>query len=268
MKLPLKKCDHVDQRCHGTLRVEQNPNDKVEQLKIAIMSDIHGFSLALDRVLADIQGHDGIDRVIAAGDLCETGPDPVGVLERLARDDVELLQGNTDRDLASRSRDSRAASWTAAQLGDERLRFLGELPFEIRITPPGASPLERDLLVVHANPVDMDRHLPPDLPEPDAMALIKSAHADVIAFGHLHVAYVRRIGDVTLMDVSAVGNPKDGDLRSKWGLASWHKDERRWHVELQYVDYPLEDTIQQIQASDMPNQARVTRKLVRASYED
>lgn len=237
-------------------------------MKIAIMSDIHGFSLALDRVMSDIQDHAGIDRVIAAGDLCESGPDPVGVLERLAHHGVELLQGNTDRDLAARIRDSRTASWTATQLGNEHLRSLGELPFDIRITPPTASPAQHDLLVVHANPVDMDRHLPPDLPEAEAMKFIEPAHADVIAFGHLHVAYVRRIGDVTLMDVSAVGNPKDGDLRSKWGLASWDDNARRWRVELQYVDYPLEDTIRQIRASDMPNQAKVVRKLVRASYED
>lgn len=238
------------------------------RLKIAILSDIHGFSLALDRVLLDIHAHDGIDRVIVAGDLCETGPDPVGVLERLERHGVELLQGNTDRDLAARSRGSRAASWTATQLGDERLQFLGELPFDIRITPPGTSPFIHDLLVVHANPVDIDRHLAPDLPELEAMKVIEPARADVIAFGHLHVAYVRRVGSVTLMDVSAVGNPKDGDLRSKWGLASWNNDERRWHVELQYVDYPLDATIRQIRASGLPNQEKVVRKLVRASYED
>lgn len=189
-------------------------------MKIAIMSDIHGFSLALDRVLSDIQTHDGINRVIAVGDLCETGPDPVGVLERLEHDGVELLQGNTDRDLAAGTRDARSASWTANQLGDERLRILGRLPFDIRITAPGASPYEHDLLAVHANPIDMDRHLAPDLDETEVVEMIGSARADVIAFGHLHIAYVRTIAGVTLMDVSAVGNPKDGDLRSKWGLAS------------------------------------------------
>ncbi len=232
------------------------------------MSDIHGFSLALDRVLSDIQTHDGIDRVIAAGDLCETGPDPVGVLERLERDGVELLQGNTDRDLVAGTRDARSASWTADQLGDERLRFLELLPFDIRVTAPGASPYEHDLLVVHANPIDMDRHLAPDLHETEVVEMIGSARADVIAFGHLHIAYVRTIAGVTLMDVSAVGNPKDGDLRSKWGLASWDEDKRHWRVELQYVDYPLDETIEQIRASGVPNQAKVIRKLMRASYED
>lgn len=237
-------------------------------MKLAIVSDIHGFSLALDRVLADIKSRDGIDRVIAAGDHCETGPDPVGVLERLEHNGVELIQGNTDRDLAAGSRDARSASWSVSQLGTERLRMLGHLPFEIRVTPSGASRYEHDVLIVHANPIDMDRHLPPDLDETEAEQMIGSARADVIAFGHLHIAYIRTVADTTLMDVSAVGNPKDGDLRSKWGLAVWDDGDRRWHVELQYVDYPLEETIEQIRASGLPNRDKVVRKLKRASYED
>lgn len=237
-------------------------------MKLAIMSDIHGFSLALDRVLADIESRDGIERVIAAGDHCETGPDPVGVLERLEHNRVELIQGNTDRDLAAGSRDARSASWTASQLGAERLSMLEQLPFEIRITPAGGSRYEHDFLVVHANPVDMDRHLPPNLDETEVEKMIGSASADVIAFGHLHIAYIRKVADTTLMDVSAVGNPKDGDLRSKWGLAVWDDGAQRWHVELQYVDYPLEETIEQIQASGMPNREKVIRKLEHASYED
>lgn len=237
-------------------------------MRIAIMSDIHGFSLALDRVLAAIQARDGIDRVIAAGDLCENGPDPTGVLESLERYGVEMLQGNTDRDLAANARGSRSASWTEKQLGEERLRLLGQLSFDIRVTPPAASPFEHDLLAVHANPVDMDRHLAPDLPEADVAEMVGSARAEVIAFGHIHIAYVRQVEDVTLMDVSAVGNPKDGDLRSKWGLASWDEDRRRWRVELQYVDYPLDETIAQIRQSGMPNPDKVIRKLRAATYED
>lgn len=237
-------------------------------MQVAIMSDIHGFSLALDRVLEDIDSEGEIDRIIAAGDLCEGGPDPSGVLERLGTNGVELLQGNTDRDLAGSSRESRLTWWTAKQLGDERLRFLGGLPFQVRVTPPGATPFEHDLLVVHANPMDMDRHLAPDLPEDEVLEMIGAAKADVIAFGHIHIAYIRQLRDVTLLDVSAVGNPKDGDLRSRWGLATWDPASARWSVELRYVDYPLEETIIQIRDSGMPKTDGVIRKLKRASYED
>lgn len=237
-------------------------------MQVAIMSDIHGFPLALDSVLGDIDAHGGIDRIIAAGDLCEGGPDPNGVLERLGTSRVELVQGNTDRDLAASSRESRLAWWTAEALGDEGLRFLGGLPFQIRITPPGAAPFEHDLLIVHANPTDMDRHLAPDLPEDEVLEMIGSAKAEVIAFGHIHISYIRQVGDVTLVDVSAVGNPKDGDLRSRWGLVTWDQAKAHWSVELRFVDYPLEETVLQIRDSAMPKADSVIRKLKRAAYED
>lgn len=237
-------------------------------MKVAILSDVHGFSLALDRVLDDICARGDIDRVIVAGDLCEGGPDPRGALGRLQQGGVEMIQGNTDRDLATSDRESRSAWWTAEQLGDERLELLGSLPFEIRVTPPHCEPFTHDLLVVHANPVDMDRHMGPDLSESDVQDMIGTARAEVIAFGHIHVAYVRRVGDVMLMDVSAVGNPKDRDLRSRWGLATWDGGRQRWEVELQYLDYPLGETERQIRESGVPNPDKVIRKLVRARYED
>ena len=51
-------------------------------MKIAILSDIHGNSLALDAVLSDLKKEE-IDGYWILGDLVALGPDPVGVLERI-----------------------------------------------------------------------------------------------------------------------------------------------------------------------------------------
>jgi predicted phosphodiesterase len=235
-------------------------------MKIAIMSDIHGFSLALDRVLADIQSEPGIDRIVVAGDLCEGGPDPAGVLERLSGLDAIVLQGNTDRDIGNRERLSDAAQFTMDQIGPDGLSYLRELPFSHRISPPGIDDASQDLLVVHANPFDQDRHIRPDAGQHELRELIGDTNAAVIAFGHLHIAYIRELSDVTLLDVSAVGNPKDEDLRSKWGLVEWLEESRTWNVSLRYVDYPLAETEEQIRASGMPNPEKQIRKLRKASY--
>ncbi|MEA2594744.1 MAG: hypothetical protein QOF01_1213, partial [Thermomicrobiales bacterium] len=45
-------------------------------MRVAVMSDIHGFSLALETVLADIDLQGPFDEVVVAGDLCEVGPAP------------------------------------------------------------------------------------------------------------------------------------------------------------------------------------------------
>lgn len=236
-------------------------------MRVAVLSDIHGFSIALDRVLDDIKQEPDIDQVVIAGDLCEEGPDPAGVLQRISTLDAIVLQGNTDRDIANKARSSNGARYTMEQLGKEGLRYLRELPFSKRISPPGGVAPADDLLVVHANPFDQDRHIRPDAGRQELRELIGDTQASVIAFGHLHVAYVRNLLHVTLIDVSAVGNPKDNDMRSKWGLIEWDETEREWTAALRYVDYPMEETEAQILASDMPNAKKVLNKLRKASYE-
>jgi predicted phosphodiesterase len=235
-------------------------------MKVAVLSDIHGFSISFDRVLADIANEPDLDRIVIAGDLCEGGPDPKGVLERIAALDAVVLQGNTDRDVAEGYRESDGAQFTASELGDDGLRYLRNLRFSERITPPGGASPDDDLLVVHANPLDQDRHVPPDASPRELRELLGETRAAVIAFGHLHIAYIRELPDMTLIDVSAVGNPKDGDLRSKWGLLAWDETAKRWSVELRFVDYALEETEAQIRASGLPNPESAIRKLRKASY--
>ena len=235
-------------------------------MKIAVISDIHGFSIALDRVLADIGAEPGVDQIVVAGDLCEGGPDPRGVLDRLMNLGAEVVQGNTDRDLANGSRTSKGATYTTDQIGPDGISFLGSLPFDRRITPPDGTSPDDDLLVVHANPFDLDRHIPPDAGDHELQELIGDTRAAVIAFGHIHIAYTRQWRNCQLVDVSAVGNPKDGDLRSRWGLFTWDLAANRWTCELRYVDYPLAETIEQIRASGMPNPDKVIEALERASY--
>jgi predicted phosphodiesterase len=230
-------------------------------LNIAVISDIHGFSLALDRVLEDIARHN-VDHIVVAGDLVEGGPDPVGVLDRVFGLNCAVIQGNTDYDIAKRHRDSRSAAWTA-----EGREWLLNLPFDHRITPPGADTPWQDLLVVHANPTDFSRPMEPDASPEDLELLIGKTKAAVIAFGHIHIAYTRQLEHMKLIDVSAVGNPKDGDLRSKWGLISWDTEARSWSPELHFVDYPLVETEAQLRASGIPKAEKKIRRLREASYE-
>lgn len=235
-------------------------------MKVAVISDIHGFSLALDAVLHDIEREPGIDAIIAAGDLCEGGPDPVGALRLLAAHQVRTIRGNTDRELVEGVRESKPAGWVTEQLGEDGLKRLAALPFDIRIAPPGGRKWDDDLLVVHANPFDDDEIMPPTATDAELRNLIGDTRAAVIAFGHIHIAYRRTIDGIQLLDVSAVGNPKDGDLRPRWGLCTWDQDSLVWTTELRYLAYPLEATLAQMEASGMPNWRKAAARLQRASY--
>ncbi len=240
-------------------------------MRVAVMSDIHGFNLALETVIADLDRQGPLDAVVVAGDLCEVGPAPAEVLDLLrSRPQTwTVLQGNTDRDLVQAATDGwgrGSVRFALDQIGDEGVAYLAGLAFSHRITPPdGASPAD-DLLVVHANLRNLEEKLDPAMSDRELREILGDARAAVIAFGHIHIAYTRRLDDTLLADVSAVGNPKDGDLRCKYGLFTWDAANRSWDVELRRIDYPLDATAAQIRASALPDPEKTLATLLRASY--
>jgi predicted phosphodiesterase len=67
-------------------------------MRLAILSDIHGNSLALDAVLADIQSQGEVDEYWVLGDFSALGYDPVTPLETIsALPHAHFTRGNTDR---------------------------------------------------------------------------------------------------------------------------------------------------------------------------
>lgn len=236
--------------------------------RIAVISDVHGYSLALQRVLSDISEQGPFDHLVIAGDLVEGGPDPDGSLRQIRALDATVLQGNTDRDLANGFRDSKFSNWVQNQLSDEDLAWLRDLPFSTRIQAPGHTNDESfDVLVVHANPLNMDRAIQPDADASELAKRIDDTKAAVIAFGHIHIAYIRHLDNMTLLDVSAVGNPKDHDLRSKWGSIEWNEELQSWDCQLHYVDYPVDETVALMQSCGMPNAKKHISTFLRAGYE-
>ncbi|MEZ4531742.1 MAG: metallophosphoesterase family protein [Thermomicrobiales bacterium] len=238
-------------------------------MRVAIMSDIHGFDLAFQAVLEDIDRNGPFDLIAVAGDLCVIGPRPDAVV-RIARErNLVVVKGNTDVALVQGARfgsDDPEVRYAAPLLGDEGLSWLNALPFEVRVSPPGSTGPHDDLLIVHANPQNLTDALDPLLPDVELLRLIGWTEASMIAFGHIHICYIRQVGRFLLMDVSAVGNSKNHDLSSKWGIATWDETDRRWTAELQSVPYPLEETRAEILACGVPSAKRVIRKLEQAAY--
>lgn len=238
-------------------------------MRIAVLADIHGYSPALETVLDDI-GRSQIDQIVVAGDLFEGGPDPNGVIRLLKEQDCRCVYGNTDRNLVDAERfRSEGYTWARQQLGNTGLDFLRALPFSVRIPHPAApGDSRRDLLVVHANPTDVDRHLSPNASEREIAEIIGDEPAETIAVGHLHIAYVRCVGEKTLVDVSAVGTPRDGDLRPRYVIFEPDDTHRgRWSHEFKYLDYPIEATEHLMRTSGMPKWEKAFHRLLSARYD-
>ncbi len=238
-------------------------------MRVAVLSDIHGFSLALETVLADLDTQGPFDEIVVAGDLCEVGPAPAEVLTILQSRSFTVLTGNTDADIVEEA----TSGWSRGsvrfaldQIGPSGVDYLADLPFSCRVTPPNAQSRADDLLVVHANPHNLLDRLTPDASDLEIREVLGDETARAIAFGHYHVSFTRRIDETLLVDVSAVGNPKDGDLRCKYGILTWNATAHTWSAEIRKLPYPLEATETQILASALPNPQKAIAKLKRASY--
>src|SRR5690606_36582163 len=105
-------------------------------------------------------------------------------------------------------------AWMQEQLGPQQVGFLGQLPFSHHISPAGrgAPPGDCDLLIVHANPYDLERPILPQMRESDLDELLLAGElprCEMLAFGHVHVPYIRHWRGRTLVDVASVGLPMD-----------------------------------------------------------
>lgn len=265
--------------------------------RIILLSDIHGNLPAFRAVIASLPEHDA---VIVAGDHCLDGPNPAEVLDLLHELRWTLIMGNTDHDILEPPQDLkghklRLLEWTREQLGPERLRRLSCLDFSARIRHeeaaipvlgPAVNPedplvhrsaeqnwadLRNDiehgedaLLVVHANPLNLDEQLYPTMSEEQLRPYLQYMQARVLAFGHLHIPYIRPVGDALLLDVASVGHPKDHDRRAAYTVLRWDNGSRS--LTQVRVPYDVEETVFLMRRSGMPDVEKHIASLLKASY--
>lgn len=235
---------------------------RIVAYRAVFMSDIHGNLPALEAVRRSLPEHDA---VYVAGDLCLEGPCPAEVLDLVTESGWTCVMGNTDRDLVSPPGPTDGFNngrlhWSRRQLGDERLQRLGALPFSVTCTPGEGD----GVLVVHANPLNMDEHLPPTLSAAELEPYLRGVETEIVVFGHLHTPYIRPVNGKVLVDVSSVGHPKDRDRRAAYTIMTWDGDRRS--IEQVRVPYDIDRTIALLRASDMPGAEEYIAFLLKASY--
>lgn len=234
-------------------------------MRIAVLSDIHGNLVGLDACLADLHAQGGADAIIAAGDLCLDGPKPKKVLQRLEEVGAQAIRGNTDRYLGAPGNETfetmehAQLEWTRHDLGEKYLRWLADLPFAIRIGED-----DNQLLVVHANPSTDNEHLWPDADEETLTRLIGSEHANTIAFGHLHLPYVRFWRGKMLVNVASAGLPKDGDARV--GYSIFTERPGGWEVKQRRIEFDVKRVATQLASCGIPGSDELIATLRRHRY--
>jgi predicted phosphodiesterase len=177
-------------------------------MRTALVSDVHGNAVALEAVLADLERRP-VDQVVALGDMVQGGPQPAVVVDRLVELGWPVVLGNADAFLLDPDAGSEAVTeaalegrrWSVERLGPERLEVIRSFAPTIE-RPLGDG---RTLLAFHGSPHSYDDFLFPTTPEGVFRALLGSADAAVLAGGHIHLQFLRRVGDSVFVNPGSVG---------------------------------------------------------------
>jgi putative phosphoesterase len=217
-------------------------------MRILLLADIHGNWAALQAVT---EPH---DLCLVLGDLVDYGLEPGPCIDWVRRRAHHAVRGNHDHGVAQ---DIRVAGrngfryltgvtrlLTQERVSPEDRRLLARLPLTRTLTLDGTR-----FLLAHATPRDpLDEYALPDV---DFWARrLQGVEADVVCVGHTHHPYVLEVGDQLVINPGSIGQPRDGDPRASYAVIEGRS------VELKRVEYPVEDTVQKVQDSALPEPAK------------
>ena len=235
-------------------------------MRYAILTDIHGNSIGLDAVLADIHANGGVDSYILLGDY-SVGYDPVGVAERLAALPTSIrIRGNGEDHIVQplvpdNINVTISFSWTRGCITQAGwYDWLTTLPLEQRLTLPDGT----HLLAVHAAPGSNNNPgLMPSQTDDEVATLFSPASESLILVGHTHVPQERRVDGKHIVNVGSVGNPVGADTRACYGILDATAD--GYTLSLHRVAYEVNSVLRAIDAVHYPAPDRV-RTFYRGEY--
>jgi predicted phosphodiesterase len=185
--------------------------------RIAIIADIHGELSSLEAVLAEIEQL-GIEHIVCLGDVSGLGPNPHEVLVRVRELGCPVVRGNADEFLLNPSliapetnpdadaftrRLHAMERWGLEQLTPEDIEFVQTFQATVEI------PLDdgRSLLCYHGSPRSAWDEIKVSTPGPELSEKLGDHRAAVMAGGHTHEQFLRRLGATTVINPGSVGLP-------------------------------------------------------------
>ena len=180
--------------------------------KIAIISDIHGNSIALNEVIRDIQNR-SIDTIINLGDSLYGPLDPKGTFELLKSYNIISISGNQDRIILenlNHTSESITLEYVKSQLDSEIIEWLKQLPFDTIID---------DICCVHASPQSDSEYLLETFNEgaicmkdfAEIEKLLRDIKQKIVVCGHSHVPNIVETDNKLIVNSGSVGLPAYDD---------------------------------------------------------
>ena len=213
-------------------------------MKIAVISDIHANTLALEAVLNQINSL-GADKIFCLGDILMAGYDPNGTAKTiLGLDNLEIIQGNTDKmvacfsqELLEKAKNKFPCMGYALEddlkIIDEKYKdFVRNLPENRYIEINGLK-----IQLVHGSPRQQDENIYPNLALNDVEKMVENSNADLILCGHTHIpcGYSLNSGK-TVVNVGSTGRSMTEDKMPYWAMLEIN-DNGTFQIEHKSVKY-------------------------------
>lgn len=233
-------------------------------MRIAIVSDIHSNLEAFLEVLEDIE-HSHVDRIVSLGDNIGYGPEPEEVLRLIRVRNIFSIIGNHELGIV----DPHYLSWfnsTARRSLEINRELLSSVSLDFIQTLTPAFTLSGGLFVHGFPPDSITRYLF-EVSDFELKRIFPSLDQDLCFVGHTHdlklISFDGRNarharlpegeirldeGQKYLVNAGSVGQPRDGDNRSKYLI--WDSDTRR--LEVRFLRYDIARTVQGILALGLP----------------
>ena len=215
-------------------------------MEIGVISDVHGNTVALDAVFADMPA---VDALACAGDVVGYNPWHAGCVEAVRERSIPTVSGNHDRAVASETRfafNSMAGAGVAharETLTEDQIEWLRSLPTTRR-------EFDGRVRVVHGHPENPDRYTYTGEFSPDLLG-----EEDVLVLGHTHVQGHERFDEGVVMNPGSVGQPRDGDPRAAYAVL----DLDDLTVTEHRVEYDIDRVREAVAEADLP--ARIGDRL-------
>jgi predicted phosphodiesterase len=234
---------------------------------VAVLADVHGVLPVLEAVLAEPDVR-AAERIVVCGDIA-AGPQPVPVLDRLtAMDNIVLVRGNADRELAAFARGTAAPDgpgyevdrWAAEQLPPRYVELLAGLPHPVTLEVAGFGPV----VFCHGTPRDDEEVVLVDTRLERWAEVFADLPGDVrtVVCGHTHMPFARLAGRRLVVNPGSIGMPY-GRAGGHWALL------RDGDVSLRRTDIDVDAAVAAVIAgSAYPDRAAWADEYVRSRNSD
>jgi predicted phosphodiesterase len=234
--------------------------------RLAILSDIHGNSIALEAVLTDLAQFK-IDQIVIPCDVVNWGPFSAQVVERVAREGWLIIRGNNEFYLLDYNTPRAPVEWSDVtrypllpwlnrQLNGRWHNVIAGWPDTLSLRFPDAAPLR----VVHGSPRDNTESIFPSTPESEIDAMFANVEETTIVAAHTHIIIDQHVAGKHIVNPGSVGVPLDGLFTASYMLLDGNED--GWRATLRCVPFDYAPLFDEFERQGFVDECGVVGKLV------